>query len=76
MSQNVSNDGDYGRCFQFWQELVDCFGEHGRYGQHTKCVKQKEDYSECLNHRKLLGRLERVKEEKRRLIKEGKWPPK
>ena len=54
MSQNVSNDGDYGRCFQFWQELVDCFGEHGRYGQHTKCVKQKEDYDECLHHRKLV----------------------
>jgi hypothetical protein len=55
MSQNVSNDGDYGRCFQFWQELVDCFGEHGRYGQHTKCVQQKEDYYECLNHRKLVN---------------------
>ncbi|CAB4021630.1 Hypothetical predicted protein [Paramuricea clavata] len=74
MSQNVSNDGDYGRCFQFWQELVDCFGKHGRYGQHTKCVQQKEDYDECLHHRKLSARLERIREEKSKLIKEGKWP--
>ncbi|WP_395239515.1 hypothetical protein, partial [Salmonella sp. s54412] len=72
MSQKVSNDGDYGRCFQFWQELVDCFGEVGRYNQHTKCVKQKEDYDECLHHRKLYTRLNQINGEKTRLIKEGK----
>lgn len=54
MSQKVSNDGDYGRCYQFWQDLVDCFAEHGRYGQQKKCIQQKEDYDECLHHRKLV----------------------
>ena len=54
MSQKVSNDGDYGRCFQFWQELLHCYGENGRYEQHTTCRQQKEDYDECLHHRKLV----------------------
>lgn len=40
------------------------------------CQREREDYMECLHHAKLGNRLQAIKEQKEKLMKEGKWPPK
>ncbi|KXJ27884.1 NADH dehydrogenase [ubiquinone] iron-sulfur protein 5 [Exaiptasia diaphana] len=68
--------GGRSRCSPFWEELMACAQRVGRRDQWNACRVHRDDYIECLHHKKLYTRIERIKNEKERLIKEGKWPPK
>ncbi|EDO42088.1 predicted protein [Nematostella vectensis] len=68
--------GGRSRCSPFWEQLMDCAQQAGRRSQWEKCQHPREDYIECLHHRKLYTRIERIEKEKEKLKKEGKWPPK
>ncbi|KAJ3204968.1 hypothetical protein HDU82_005477, partial [Entophlyctis luteolus] len=53
-------NGGRGRCFAFFQDYAACFASADTP---KECVKQYEDYQECLYHRKELLRLKLVQEE-------------
>lgn len=67
--------GGRGRCYTLWMDFMACAERHRSYGANV-CQAEREDYIECLHHTKLAARLDAVKEQKKKLIKEGKWPPK
>ncbi|KAK9453056.1 hypothetical protein V1511DRAFT_513301 [Dipodascopsis uninucleata] len=53
MSSGIGVTGNQGRCFQYWQELVDCSkGVKDGSKSRVECQLQVSDYMECLHHRK------------------------
>jgi NADH dehydrogenase (ubiquinone) Fe-S protein 5 len=77
MVHGYGKNGGRGRCFIFWQDLLTCV-QHANAANidHMKeCEPQREDYIECLHHKKLYDRISVIKREKERLIKEGLMDP-
>ena len=48
-------DGNRSRCSHFWDDLMNCVYQVGRNHQWTKCKNYREDYFECLHHKKLVS---------------------
>ena len=46
--------GGRARCSPFWEDLMACAQESGRREQWEKCKHEREDYIECLHHKKLV----------------------
>ncbi|KAI8908037.1 hypothetical protein EDD86DRAFT_173996, partial [Gorgonomyces haynaldii] len=49
MSSGFGLNGGRGRCFPFWQEFAKCYVESE---EPKLCAAFKEDYMECLFHKK------------------------
>ena len=47
-------DGNRSRCSAFWDDLMRCVELNGRNDQWIKCQNHREDYFECLHHKKLV----------------------
>ena len=47
-------DGNRSRCSAFWDDLMSCVEQVGRNDQWKKCQNEREDYFECLHHKKLV----------------------
>ena len=47
-------DGNRSRCSAFWDHLMSCVEQAGRNDQWQKCQNEREDYFECLHHKKLV----------------------
>lgn len=47
-------DGNRSRCSAFWDDLMACVQQVGRNDQWKKCQNEREDYFECLHHKKLV----------------------
>ncbi|CAH3110436.1 unnamed protein product [Pocillopora meandrina] len=69
-------DGNRPRCAPFWDDFFACVVKNGRNEQWALCKEQREDFMECLHHKKLYTRVQKIKRQKEKLIKAGKWPPK
>lgn len=65
--------GGRGRCFFLWQDFMKCISQAGKVSLDV-CHAEREDYLECLHHNKLAVRIDAIKRQKEKLIKEGKWP--
>jgi len=55
MASGYGMNGGVSRCFPFWQDLLACYvmntadgNEQGKW----KCIPQRDDYFECLHHKK------------------------
>ena len=48
--------GGRGRCFVLWQDFMKCISDSGRISLDV-CQNQREDYIECLHHRKLVSKM-------------------
>lgn len=46
-------NGGRGRCYTLWRDFMVCATRHGSYGPGV-CQNEREDYIECLHHRKLV----------------------
>ncbi|CAG7849823.1 SubName: Full=Uncharacterized protein {ECO:0000313/EMBL:CCA73179.1} [Serendipita indica DSM 11827] len=68
MSSGYGINGGQSRCFPFWQAVVKCYAETDRPG---KCTLFKEDYNECLHHRKARAREQAIRREFQKLQAEG-----
>ncbi|KAJ3058998.1 hypothetical protein HDU79_006947 [Rhizoclosmatium sp. JEL0117] len=60
MASGFGTSGGRGRCFSFFQDYAGCFANAD---SPKECIKQYEDYQECLYHRKEILRLRLVQEE-------------
>eukprot|EP01147_Barroeca_monosierra_P005403 gene5403-7140_t len=65
--------GGQGRCYQFWQDFMQCV--QANQSDKTVCVPFREDYDECLHGRKETARTRRIREEMERQEKAGTLPP-
>ena len=54
--------GGRARCSPFWEDLMACAQHSGRREQWEKCRNEREDYIECLHHKKLVSWLTNVTE--------------
>eukprot|EP00690_Seculamonas_sp_ecuadoriensis_P001321 EC814525.1.p5 GENE.EC814525.1~~EC814525.1.p5 ORF type:complete len:75 (-),score=25.12 EC814525.1:356-580(-) len=63
MSSGFGVKGGQGRCFPFWMDFAKCMSDADTP---AKCTLQREDYLECLHHKKELTRLKRIEEERMR----------
>eukprot|EP00794_Sanderia_malayensis_P004646 gene4646-5254_t len=71
-----SNHGGTNKCFRFYEDLAECSRAAGRNDYYIMCKNEREDYLECLHQKKQYHRAQRIQSEKKKLVKEGKWPPK
>ncbi|KAI6660321.1 G2/mitotic-specific cyclin-B3-like [Oopsacas minuta] len=58
-------------CYFLFKEYITCIHESGPYPQAWLCWKQWEDYDECIHHRKFHAKVALIKQEKKRLQKQG-----
>ena len=72
----LGNHGGRSHCYRFFEDMMLCVKEEGIHRQMYKCREPKADYYECLLHKKKIQKYNAIKEQKAKLIKEGKWPPK
>lgn len=69
-------DGNRSRCSHFWDDFLSCVHRVGRNDHWVPCKNYREDYFECLHHKKLYTRIGKIQKQKEKLIREGTWPPK
>ena len=62
MSSGFGTKGKAGRCHGFWMDFSQCMAESTSLGA---CTKAKEDYFECLHHKKEFSRLNAIATEKK-----------
>mmetsp|Transcript_21750 Transcript_21750/g.53602 ORF Transcript_21750/g.53602 Transcript_21750/m.53602 type:complete len:86 (-) Transcript_21750:87-344(-) len=77
MASGFGAKGNVGRCYPFWLEFTACLHDAKR-PEHCAC--QKEDYVECLHHKKEFERMntimkEAVRQQKEKDIEAGKPLP-
>lgn len=53
MSSGLGAHGSTGRCFLFWNAYSKCL--RSATVPHKDCILERDDYMECLYHRKLVG---------------------
>ena len=61
MSSGFGARGRTGRCYPFWQDFVACMSTAD---SPKECYALREDYSECLHHKKEYTRMNRILLEK------------
>eukprot|EP00042_Codosiga_hollandica_P010368 m.23151 g.23151 ORF g.23151 m.23151 type:complete len:94 (+) comp34742_c0_seq2:84-365(+) len=66
--------GGRGRCYPFFEDFVDCVNAAGA-GRAFKCLKQAEDYKECLHLEKTADRITKIETHKAELAAAGKLHP-
>jgi len=52
MASGFGLGGQQGRCYPFWREYQECLRTHGPEEALEECPRVREDYYECLHHRK------------------------
>ncbi|KAG8847453.1 hypothetical protein FRB91_011740 [Serendipita sp. 411] len=68
MASGYGINGGQSRCFPFWQAVAKCYAETDRPGN---CTLMKEDYIECLHHRKARAREQTIRREFNKVRTEG-----
>ncbi|XP_043915850.1 NADH dehydrogenase [ubiquinone] iron-sulfur protein 5 [Protopterus annectens] len=63
------------RCHAFEKEWVECAHGIGRTRALKECKIELEDFYECLHRDKTMKRLMQIREQRDKLIKEGKYTP-
>mmetsp|Transcript_5516 Transcript_5516/g.14801 ORF Transcript_5516/g.14801 Transcript_5516/m.14801 type:complete len:80 (+) Transcript_5516:67-306(+) len=63
MASGYSVDGTTGRCYPFWVEFVKCATNTDNKWD---CWEIKEDYMECLHHKKEFARYTEIAQEQER----------
>ncbi|KAF8477099.1 hypothetical protein BDZ91DRAFT_708670 [Kalaharituber pfeilii] len=65
MASGYGINGGVSRCFPFWQDLLACYvvntadsNLEGRW----KCIPQRDDYYECLHHKKEIAKTRVLRE--------------
>jgi len=67
--------GGKGRCYQFWQDFVQCMNANKAGGVNAyACKPQHSDYIECLHHSKLSERNLTIRAEMEKRQKAGTLP--
>ena len=57
MASSLGVFGGRGRCHQFWTDFAECMG---KAGVPSECSLKREDYFECLHHRKEFARMNTI----------------
>ncbi|KAJ8601393.1 hypothetical protein CTAYLR_005002 [Chrysophaeum taylorii] len=68
MSSGFGAFGGVGRCYKFWIEFKKCMNEAPA---RELCIPAKEDYMECLHHKKEFTRLNKIEDQRRHLEVNG-----
>ncbi|KAM4871641.1 NADH dehydrogenase [ubiquinone] iron-sulfur protein 5 [Thomomys bottae] len=63
------------RCHAFEKEWIECAHGIGNIRAQKECKIELDDFHECLNRQKTLQRLNLIKKQRAKLIKEGKYTP-
>ncbi|KAK9809235.1 hypothetical protein WJX72_011875 [[Myrmecia] bisecta] len=71
MASGFGLTGSTGRCFPLWMDFSECMSTAE---EPAKCKDLRDDYLECLHHRKEFTRLNMIYKEKQRKLKEGDLP--
>ena len=61
MASSLGVFGGRGRCHQFWTDFSECMSHAD---EPKACTLQREDYFECLHHRKEFARLNAIQLQK------------
>ena len=61
MASGFGVRGRTGRCYPFWRDFSDCMASAG---SPKECRDLREDYTECLHHKKEFSRLNRIQIER------------
>ncbi|XP_066494793.1 NADH dehydrogenase [ubiquinone] iron-sulfur protein 5 [Tiliqua scincoides] len=64
-----------GLCHAFEKEWLECADGIGRTRAEKECKLEMDDLFECMNRHKMIMRLKTITEQKKKLIKEGKYTP-
>eukprot|EP00884_Botryococcus_braunii_P022576 jgi/Botrbrau1/9001/Bobra.0148s0104.1 len=68
MASGFGNKGSTGRCYYFWLDFRECMSTTD---DPKKCAWKREDYLECLHHRKEFTRRNMIYREYLRQKREG-----
>lgn len=68
MSSGFGIRGNTGRCYPNWLDFQQCMSETD---DPHKCRELRDDYLECLHHRKEFTRINAVSREAMRQVKQG-----
>ncbi|XP_047240134.1 NADH dehydrogenase [ubiquinone] iron-sulfur protein 5 isoform X2 [Girardinichthys multiradiatus] len=63
------------RCHAFEKEWVECAHGIGQTRAKKECLVELEDFYECLHRQKTHQRLYAIRQQREKLIKEGKYTP-
>lgn len=69
MASGIGVNGGTGRCYSLWLGFTECMKDAA---MPADCADNREDYIECLHHRKEIKRMRQVAEEAQ---KQGQTPP-
>lgn len=64
-----------GRCHAFEKEWIECAHGIGGIRAEKECKLELEDFTECLLRQKTMKRLRAIRNQRDKLIKEGKYMP-
>ena len=68
MSSGFGAFGGEGRCYKFWMSFKECMNEASAK---ELCRPAREDYFECLHHKKEFTRINEIELERRRQVAEA-----
>lgn len=68
MASGIGVNGGAGRCYSLWLDFTGCMKDAGTP---AACADNKEDYIECLHHRKEMARMRLVAEEAKKQEEAG-----
>ena len=72
MSSGFGLRGNTGRCYQYFEDFASCMKENSDGGeQQLKCRPRRDDYLECLHHKKEVKRVETIAAEAERQANGG-----
>ncbi|XP_017291823.1 NADH dehydrogenase [ubiquinone] iron-sulfur protein 5 [Kryptolebias marmoratus] len=63
------------RCHAFEKEWVECSHGIGQTRAKKECQMELEDFYECMHRTKTLQRMRTIREQRDKLMKEGKYTP-
>mmetsp|Transcript_7129 Transcript_7129/g.23605 ORF Transcript_7129/g.23605 Transcript_7129/m.23605 type:complete len:99 (-) Transcript_7129:240-536(-) len=77
MASGFGTRAPVGRCFPVYREFAECISEKSGSPSEkaAACAELREDYVECLHHKKEITRLNALSDERARKIKAGEPVP-
>ncbi|XP_070555718.1 NADH dehydrogenase [ubiquinone] iron-sulfur protein 5-like [Ptychodera flava] len=72
----MQNGHPLSKCADFELDFLHCADGLGRKRALQECNQEWEDFIECGNNMKKSARRAAIREQRDKLVKEGKWPPK
>ncbi|XP_003415362.1 NADH dehydrogenase [ubiquinone] iron-sulfur protein 5 [Loxodonta africana] len=63
------------RCYAFEKEWIECAHGIGSTRAEKECKIEFDDFRECLLRQKMMKRLATIRQQRAKLIKEGKYTP-